>query len=71
MLSSVHAHPVAVLPGSVKVDGGYLYVVRPGDTLWSIAARLEPGGDPRVLVAQLAAQVHGGTLLPGSRLRLP
>ncbi|MGA8682282.1 MAG: LysM domain-containing protein, partial [Acidimicrobiales bacterium] len=71
MLSSSQARPLAVLPGSVKVPGGYSYVVRPGDTLWSIATRLDPGGDPRALVTELSAQVPGGTLQPGSRLRLP
>ncbi|HXY46093.1 MAG TPA: LysM peptidoglycan-binding domain-containing protein [Acidimicrobiales bacterium] len=71
VLASSHARPLAVLPGSVKVPGGYMYVVRPGDTLWSIATRLDPGGDPRSLVAQLAAEVPGGTLQPGARLRLP
>jgi hypothetical protein len=71
VLSSAQTHPLAVLPGSVKTPGGYMYVVRPGDTLWSIATRLDPSGDPRPLVAELARQVHGGELLPGSRLDLP
>jgi hypothetical protein len=48
-----------------------MYVVKPGDTLWSIATRLDPSGDPRPLVAQLTHQVRGGELLPGSRLDLP
>ena len=59
VLSAAHARPLAVLPGSVKAPGGYVYVVRPGDTLWSIATRLDPSGDPRPLVAQLEAEVHG------------
>jgi len=70
-MSASHAPRLDVLPGSVKAPGGYLYVVRPGDTLWSIASRLEPGGDPRALVAQLEVQVPGGSLVPGRRLVLP
>lgn len=71
MLAAGQHPPLAVLPGSVKTPAGYVYVVRPGDTLWSIATRLQPGGDPRVLVAELESQVPGGTLVPGSRLLLP
>ena len=47
------------------------YVVRPGDTLWSIAVRLDPSGDPRPVTAQLAAQVGSDTVVPGERLVLP
>lgn len=71
LLATVHRPPLGVLPGSVKTPAGYVYVVRPGDTLWSIASRLQPGGDPRVLVAKLERQVSAGTLEPGSRLMLP
>ena len=71
MLATLHRPPLVVLSGSVKTPAGYVYVVRPGDTLWSIAARLQPGGDPRILVAQLETQVGGTTLVPGSRLVLP
>ena len=59
------------LPGSTPVAGGYAYVVRPGDTLWSIASRLEPGRDPRPLVDRLSSQVRGGRLLAGSVLVVP
>jgi hypothetical protein len=47
------------------------YVVRPGDTLWSIAARLDPAGDPRPVVARLAAQIGNETVIPGEQLLLP
>ncbi|HXW35673.1 MAG TPA: LysM peptidoglycan-binding domain-containing protein, partial [Acidimicrobiales bacterium] len=65
-----------VLPGSAQAGSQSLsphsiYVVRPGDTLWSIAERLDPGGDPRPVVAQLSARLHGDTLIPGQALRLP
>ena len=51
--------------------GSRVYTVEPGDTLWSIARRLRPGDDPRPMVDQLAAQVHGGSLQAGQRLVLP
>ncbi len=40
-------------------------VVRPGDSLWSIARRLAPGSDPRPVVDALVAARHGTTLVPG------
>ena len=48
-------------------------VVRSGDTLWSIAQRVRPGEDPRV-VASLLASAHGveaGSLTVGSSLVVP
>jgi hypothetical protein len=47
------------------------YVVQPGDSLWSIAHRVNPSGDPRPLVAKLAAQVGSDTVVPGERIVLP
>jgi Tfp pilus assembly protein FimV len=46
------------------------YVVRPGDTLWSIARRLQPDGDVRPLVDRLAARNGGASLRVGQRLDL-
>ena len=34
-------------------QGMHEVVVRPGQTLWSIASRAEPGADPRVVVQQI------------------
>ena len=57
--------------GSPALQSGVTYVVQPGDTLWSIARRLDPHGDPRPLVDRLVA-AHGGTTLHvGERLPLP
>ena len=44
-----------------------VYVARSGDTLWSIARRLQPEGDVRPLVQHLDAQVDG-PLRAGQRL---
>ena len=46
------------------------YVVRQGDTLWSIAKRLSPGSDPRQVVDLLSATngVDAGRLVPGQTL---
>jgi LysM repeat protein len=48
------------------------YVVRPGDTLWSIAERTY-AGDPRegVWKLQRRNELAGVTIVPGQRLALP
>jgi nucleoid-associated protein YgaU len=48
-----------------------VYVVQPGDTFWDIARRLQPGEDPRPLVARLVAAHGSPVLVPGERLTLP
>jgi hypothetical protein len=49
------------------------YVVRSGDTLWSIAVRQAPGEDPRPVVDSIVRinAVDPGTLVPGRELQLP
>jgi LysM repeat protein len=48
------------------------YVVKPADTLWSIAAA-HYAGDPRQGIWELQQRNHlaGTTLVPGQRLLLP
>ena len=46
------------------------YVVEPGDTLWSIARRMQPVGDPRQLLAQLESVAGSADLRPGQVLTL-
>jgi nucleoid-associated protein YgaU len=51
----------------------FTYVVREGDTLWSIAETLAPGQDPRPVVDRLAS-VNGldpSLLVPGQTLVVP
>lgn len=61
----------ALAPDGSKAAEG-TYVVRPGDTLWSIATRLGDG-DPRPLVdaIQQANGVDPGALVPGQALVIP
>jgi hypothetical protein len=49
-----------------------VYLVRPADTLWSIASS-HYSGDPRDAVWRLERRNHlqGATLVPGQRLVLP
>jgi LysM repeat protein len=56
--------------GGLSGHGG-VYVVQPGDTLWSIAVRVDPTGDPRPIVDQLAQEVGSDTVVPGEHLTLP
>ena len=48
-------------------------VVQSGDTLWSIAQRVRPGYDPRVVTGEIAAAngVQPGALTVGSSLVVP
>jgi hypothetical protein len=68
---------LAALLGSLvhTVQGAgreHAYVVRPADTLWSIAVRTY-AGDPRQGVWEIERRngLHGALLRPGQRLVLP
>jgi Tfp pilus assembly protein FimV len=47
------------------------WVVRPGDTLWSIAAAVAPDTDVRITVDRLVAANGESPILVGQRLELP
>ncbi len=61
-LVAVTPQPPPAATGTVAVrpaaTAGPVVVVRPGDTIWSVARRLQPEGDVRPLVDRLAA-AHG------------
>jgi hypothetical protein len=64
-----HSHATgSALAGNV---GPVAYTVQPGDTLWTIAERVDPSADPRPLVAKLAAQTGSDTVVPGEHITLP
>jgi hypothetical protein len=46
------------------------YVVQPGDSIWSVARRLQPEGDVRALVDRLVARHGGSALEAGEVIRL-
>ena len=50
-----------------------VYVVRPGDTVWSIAEGVAGGADPRAVVDAIAARndIDVGTVVPGQALVIP
>lgn len=50
---------------------GSLYVVQEGDTLASIAHRMDPVGDQAALVAALRKTVGSSVVVPGERIVLP
>jgi hypothetical protein len=59
----------------VRPAGGseHVYVVRSGDTVWTIAERVADGQDPRPWVDAIAARndIPAGALVPGQSLILP
>ena len=61
----------ATSAGTMIPAGARQYVVRPGDTVWSIANALDPNGDERPLVDALVKELHGATLYPGEVVSLP
>ncbi|HEV2374780.1 MAG TPA: LysM peptidoglycan-binding domain-containing protein [Streptosporangiaceae bacterium] len=48
-------------------------VVRPGQTLWSIALHAQPAADPRAVVQEIVSlnALHSVVIQPGQRLRVP
>lgn len=58
--------PAAISEGRVTT-----YTVQPGDTLWSIARRVQSEGDLRPLVDRLTATRGGRPLQIGEELNVP
>jgi hypothetical protein len=65
------SHTTGSAPVETSVNGTGVYTVKPGDTLWTIAARMEPSGDPRPIVAELAKEIGSDTVTPGEQITLP
>jgi Tfp pilus assembly protein FimV len=61
-------HPVGV--GASTSPAPTAMVVQPGDTLWAIAERLQPEGDVRPLVDELARRAGGAAVVAGQRIDL-
>lgn len=72
-VSALGGRPVPATPtaGAAATHGGTVYVVQPGDTLWSIASRIDGGGNPRPVAEALAARLGTTTVVPGQRIVLP
>ena len=70
-LRPLAGRPLAATTATPPLIAGSEYVVQPGDTLWTIATRLQPSADPRSLVAQLEDETGSDHLVPGEHLRLP
>ena len=64
-----HSHPTG--SALAETGNGVTYTVQPGDTLWTIAERLDPTADPRPMVARLAAQTGSDSVVPGEHIVLP
>ncbi len=58
--------------GSTLAGNGPMdYTVHGGDSLWSIAERMDPSADPRPMVARLAAELGTYQVVPGEQVALP
>jgi hypothetical protein len=67
--SGGRSHPTG--PALAETGHAVVYTVQPGDTLWSIAQRVNPTADPRPLVSQIEGQTGSATVTPGQHIKLP
>src|SRR5579875_325695 len=77
LAAAVAARPAsnAVSPALRAAAGQHLtrVTVRPGDSLWSVAERADPGADPRLVIQQIIRlnRLSGDTVLAGEQLWAP
>ncbi len=72
LTGSDDGRPLSALDASAPVPAGTeTLLVQPGESLWDIARDLQPTGDLRPLVDELAALNGGATLEAGQNLVLP
>jgi hypothetical protein len=66
-LASNHA------PAGSPYQGMRQVVVQPGQNLWALATRAEPGADPRLVIPQIvsANALAGDAIYPGEQLWVP
>ncbi|MDA8060865.1 MAG: LysM peptidoglycan-binding domain-containing protein [Actinomycetota bacterium] len=55
----------------VELIGAHVVVVRPGDTLWSIAVAEDPNGNVLALLDRLESETHDRPLQVGERIVVP
>jgi hypothetical protein len=72
-LGPIGGSPLATAdaPGGLQPAANRIWIVRPGDNLWSIAESVEPRSDVRPLVDRLATEVGSSDLYPGERVAIP
>ena len=64
--------PLSATVGSAPATAGHeTLLVQPGETLWDVARELQPTGDVRSLVDELASLNGGASLEAGQTLVLP
>jgi len=70
-VASIGNQAAASRGGQLDSSNSIMVTVMPGDTLWGIAERLDPGSDPRPLVHELTSLAGKGVLQPGQVLVIP
>ncbi len=58
------------LPSQISASHPLVVTVQPGDTLWSIAERIEPNKDPRPLVNLMASELKSPNIVAGEKIVL-
>jgi LysM domain len=77
LIGLVAAHGAAAtgtgVPPRVLEKNFSQVLVRPGDSLWSIAARTQPNADPRLVIERIADinALQDAQITPGQRLWVP